>query len=91
MKEIFKFISWQWNQWESWQKVWICSSAFVGAAIGAPQPYAYYLGIIPTVIVLGYMIKWVVWDGAKAQWQKYQKEKQDLLETIKNSDKITTR
>lgn len=43
------------------------------------------------VVVLGSMLKWVVWDGSREQWKKYQKEKQELLDTIKNSDKLTTK
>lgn len=32
-----------------------------------------------------------VWDGSREQWKKNQKEKQELLDTIKNSDELTTK
>ncbi len=86
MKELFNFIKWQWNQWEAWQKVWVFSSVFLGASFGASEPYSYYLAIVPTVVTLSYVIKWVVWDGTKSQWNRYQEHKQKLFDTIKHSE-----
>lgn len=91
MKEVWNFVSWQWKKFEFWQKAWIISAGFFGAALTADPPYTFYLSLVPMIVVLGYMIKWVVWDGSKEQWKRYQKEKQELLDTIKNSDKLTTK
>ncbi len=91
MKEVWSFLSWQWTKWELWQKCWIVSSAFFGASLVADAPYNLYLSVIPMIVVCGTMIKWVIWDGSKSQWERYQREKQELLDTIKNSDKLTTK
>jgi hypothetical protein len=91
MKDVWNFVSWQWKKFEFWQKCWIVSAAFFGAAMVSEPPYVFYLSLVPMIVILGSMLKWVVWDGSQEQWRKYQKEKQELLDTIKNSDKLTTK
>jgi len=91
MKELWSFLTWQWTKFEFWQKCWIVSAAFFGAALVSEPPYVFYLSLVPMIVVLGSMLKWVIWDGSKSQWERYQKEKKELLDTIKNSDNLTTK
>jgi len=86
-KEIVNFVQWQWNKYEFWQKCFVASSAFFGAALVAPAPYGQYLSFVPMCVIFSFMTKWLVWDGAKAQWKKYKEEKENLFTTIKESDK----
>ncbi len=86
-KEILNFIQWQWNKFEFWQKCFIFSSSFFGAALVADQPYASYLSMVPMFIVGLFMLKWAIWDGTKSAWEKYKKEKSELFQTIKESGK----
>jgi hypothetical protein len=39
------------------------------------------------VIFLGWMIKWAVVDTFRDSWQKYKDSRNQLLDTIKNSDR----
>ena len=85
MKEVWNFVVWQWRQFEFWQKCFIFSSAFIGAAIVAEPPWAQYFGMVPLVVVGLFMLKWAIIDGTRSAWQRYKKERNSLLDTIKNS------
>lgn len=86
-KEIVNFVQWQWNKFEFWQKSFIFSSGFFGAAIVAEPPYTFYLSLVPMLVVGTFMTKWLIWDGIKNSWEKYKKEKSELFQTIKESGK----
>lgn len=88
MKNILDFFKWQWGKFEFWQKCFVGSSFFFGAALAAPSPYNLWLSYIPMIVVFGFLTKWMIWDGTRSQWQKYQKEKQGLFDTIKDSETI---
>ena len=79
IKDIINFVQWQWRKFEFWQKCFICSSFFFGAAVVSEPPYTFYLSIVPMVVVFSYMTKWMIWDAAKASWKKYQEEKKNLF------------
>lgn len=87
MKEVFNFLKWQWQKFEFWQKCFVGSSFFIGASIVAEPPYDQYLGMVPLVIVGAFFIKWVVIDGTRSAWQRYKQERNQLLTTIRDSDK----
>lgn len=84
MKELINFIKWQWSKWEFWQKAFIFSSFFFGAALVAEPPYVFYLSLVPMTVVFGFMTKWMIWDGTKAAWDRYKQEKANLFNTIKD-------
>lgn len=87
MKEVLKFIRWQWRKWETWQKGYIIGAFFMGAGVVAPNPYDLYLLAIPMIVLFVHCSKWMVWDQVKASWRKYKTEKQELFPTIKDSHK----
>ena len=85
MKEIRDFVVWQWRRFEFWQKCFIFSSFFLGAALVAEPPYVFYFSLVPMVVVTMFMIKWAIIDGTRSAWARYKKERNELLDTIKNS------
>lgn len=87
MKEIYNFVLWQWRKFEFWQKCFVLSSAFFGAGLVAEAPYSYYLFMVPSFVVFGFMFKWVFWDGTRSAWERYKKERNGLLTTIRDADK----
>jgi Sec-independent protein secretion pathway component TatC len=87
VKEVLKFIRWQWRKWETWQKGYIIGAFFMGAGVVAPNPYDLYLLAIPMIVLFVHCSKWMVWDQVKASWNKYKTEKQELFPSIKDSHK----
>ncbi len=81
--EIFRWLRWQWRQFEIWQKCYIFGAFFVGAGIVAPAPYHKYLLTIPLVMLLAWTLKWWIWDQAKESWNKYKKQRDTLFDTIR--------
>lgn len=51
MKEIFRFIKWQWQKFETWQKLWIIGAWFFGASLTANEPLKIYLLAVPIFIL----------------------------------------
>ena len=86
MKKFFGFIRWQWRKWETWQKMFIFSMFFVVLSTQFEGIMRTLLSAIPLLVVFSYALKWFVWEQTKENYQKYKKEKQSLLETIKTSD-----
>jgi len=87
IKDVMTFIQWQWNKFEFWQKCFIFSSSFFGAAVVSEPPYVFYFMLVPIVVVFGFMTKWFVIDPIKTSWNKFQTEKTQLFTTIKESEK----
>jgi hypothetical protein len=84
--DFFRFIRWHWRNYETWQKWWLFAFFMLGVGLGRDEPSRYYFWSVAICIFLFYTGKWWIWDATKNSWQKYQKEKQDLFETIKTSD-----
>ena len=78
---------WVWNRQETWQKLWIVAMFFIGAGGSAEGVTQQVLWSIPVTIIGFYFIKWAVWDAFKASWAKYREHRNELLTTIKTSDK----
>jgi hypothetical protein len=87
VKEVLKFIRWQWRKWELWQKGYIIGAFFMGAGVVAPNPYDLYLFAIPMIVLFVHCSKWMVWDQLMASWNKYKTEKRELFTNIKDSHK----
>lgn len=87
MKNLLNFVVWKWNKWELWQKCFIGSSVFFGAALVAEPPYNVYLSSVPMCVILGFSLKWFIWDSTIKTWKDYQAEKTELFSKIKDSEK----
>lgn len=86
MKDIFKFIRWQWNKFEFWQKCWIVSMTAFGAGITQDGVTSKILIAIPMLVIFSFALKWFIWDRAIESWKEYKEEKSSLFEKIKTSD-----
>lgn len=87
MKEFLGFLSWSWSNFQGWQKMFMFAMFLQGVGWGMGGDYGIYITGIGIVIVFGYMLKWFVWDSILSSWTKYKSHRNELLTTIKNSDK----
>ena len=86
MKEFLRFIIWQWNKSEFWQKVFIIITIFTILSIAVPPPYSTYIVMASLSVVYCFICKWWIWDRLILAYKEFKKEKLDLFETIKTSD-----
>ncbi len=87
MKEFLGWLAWTWRNWEPWQKMFMFAMFLQGAGWGLGGDYGLYVTGLGMIIVMGYILKWFVWDSAKASWAKYKEHRNELLTTIKHSEK----
>lgn len=87
MKEFIGWVSWTWRNWEPWQKLFMFAMFLQGLGWGMGGDYGWYVTITGMAIVLGYFLKWFVYDSMKASWSKYKEHRNELLTTIKHSEK----
>lgn len=87
MREVIGYVKWTWSQQETWQKWFIVGMFFVGASLSAEGTVQQILVAVPACIFGFYLTKWAVWDNFKSSWAKYKQHRNELLTTIKESDK----
>lgn len=87
MKEFFGWARWVWNRQERWQKLWIVAMFFMGMGWGAEGLAQRILFAVPALIFGFYLTKWCIWDAFQSSWAKYTQHRNELLTTIKTSDK----
>jgi hydrogenase-4 membrane subunit HyfE len=85
--EILKFIKWQWTRFELWQKVYLFCFLAMISSLFLNDPYDYYVWTFSIIVIFGYFIKWFIFDSLKNSYEKYKKEKSELFNFIKESDK----
>ena len=86
MKEIFGWLKWSIQGLQVWQRWFIFAIVLNFGSLAFPDPYHWYVNGAGMCIVLGYMLKWFVWDSIKASWLKYKQHRNELFNTIKSSD-----
>lgn len=76
VKQIFAFLRWQFSRWTWADYLWMTGAFMIGAGYNGNQ----------TVFIVGVVIAMSMVFGAliKAQWQSWKRERQELLDTIKN-------
>ena len=87
MKKIWHFLQWQWRQFEFWQKSWILAMFLIGAGFGAPESYKVYPLAVGGAIILGFWLKWAIWDGTRNAYARYQEEQEKLISIMKDGIK----
>jgi hypothetical protein len=87
MKKILNFLQWQWKQLEVWQKCWMLASFLIGAGVGASEPYNRYLLLSGAAIILGFMLKWAIWDSIRNSWTRYNEEQEKIVSMLKDGVK----
>lgn len=87
MKTIFLFLSYCWRSWELWQKLIVLSFVANIGSVAAPEPVNRYLALAGMGIIAGMAIFFWVHSMVLPKWTKYKEERNQLLTTIKDSDK----
>ncbi len=83
MRNFLMFIQWQWREFEFWQKCFIVVVPAIVASVFLPKPYDQYLYLAAMSVVFAFFTKWIVWDGIKASYAKYRKQRDNLFNEIR--------
>lgn len=84
--EILKFLNWQWNRWQTWQKVFIAAMILQLASLVVSGTAGMVIWAIGFSVTLGFLMKWFIWDLVSANYIKYKEERNKLFGVIKDSD-----
>jgi len=84
MKRLLHFVQWQWAQFELWQKCWIFAMFLIGAGVTAPEPYKIYLLAVGCAIILGFWLKWALYDGTRNAYARYKEEQEKIVSIMKD-------
>jgi len=87
MKEFIGWLGWTWRNWEPWQKMFMFAMFLQGVGWGIGGDYGIYVTGVGMIVIMGYIFKWFVYDSMKASWNKYKEHRNELLTTIKHSEK----
>ena len=68
-----------------WQRFWLLAMFLFGCTFTAPDHWRPYFAWPACVIVLGYVLKWILYDGIKNAWNKYNEEQEEIVQIIKDS------
>jgi hypothetical protein len=81
--EIFRWLRWQWRQFETWQKFWVLGCSFLGAGIMSDGLARKIFFAVPIMILLVYTFKWWIYEPAVSSWRKYKEQRDTLFDTIR--------
>jgi hypothetical protein len=88
MKEQIGFIRWWFSKLELWQWVLLASLFFnVGSLFAIGTKISSNMNLIGMILLLIVFFKWFVLDSVKDSWTRYKEQRNNLLTTIKDSDK----
>lgn len=86
--EFFRWLRWQWRQFETWQKLWGVGAFFGGAALGVGEgDLRFYLLAVPFTIFMLCTFKWWIYEPLVNSWNRYTKERDNLFNTIRGDEK----
>lgn len=83
---VIRFIQWQWQKLELWQKLFVFAMFLQGLGWTRGDEIGQWIGLSGLAIILAFMTKWFIWEPLRDNWIKYQEERQGLFDKIKNSD-----
>jgi hypothetical protein len=87
MKEIARFLSYCWHGLDTWARLLILSVMLNISALFVPEPVRLGLQIAAWSIIFSLLFKIAVWDWFLDKWNKYKNHRNQLLTTIKDSNK----
>lgn len=85
MKQIFSFLIWKIKKIDVMYA--IIGFSFFVYWIGIGLGYIIYANIFMLIITLSILLKMTVYNNFVSSWKEYKKEKENLMNTIKNSTK----
>ena len=85
MREVIGYLRWVWQSFEFWQKMFILAMLLQGFGWGLGGDQGLWFSGVGMAIVIGYMLKWCVWDQIRSSWAKYRAHRNELLTTIKQA------
>ena len=91
MKNLLDFLSYCWSSWELWQKAIIFSLILNVSSIFVPSPWGLYMTYVGWSILAVVVIKDIWFAMVLEKWAKYKNHRNELLTTIRDSDKERTR
>lgn len=86
-KNIIEFLTYCWKSWELWQKLIILSLILNFSSYLFPSPWGNYMNLLGLSILAGMMLTFWFHHMLLPKWNKYKEERNQLLTTIKESDK----
>ena len=86
MKEFINWVVWMFKGLQLWQWVILTSLVLnIGSAF-LPDPYHWYVNAVGMAMILSCFFKWFVYDMLKASWVRYKAQRNELFNTIKESE-----
>ena len=83
MKEIIEFLTWQWNKWQAWQRVYVISMLAVVSGFVLPGIIGALLLVVGISSLMSWLFKWAIWDSVSTAYEDFKREKTN--EQNKNS------
>lgn len=87
MKELIRFINYCWSSWEFWQKALIANIVLQASSWLFPSEYQIWISGMGWCLLFGVFFTWWVRDMLFPKWHSYKMHRNELLTTIKESDK----
>ena len=88
MNEQIGFIRWWFSKLELWQVFLLVSMLLnVGSLFAIGTEISSNMNLVGMILLLIVFFKWFVLDSVKATWIRYKEQRNNLLTTIKDSDK----
>jgi ABC-type nickel/cobalt efflux system permease component RcnA len=84
MKEVIGFLRWQISKYKFSDWVWFVGCGLIGSGLAASEAETSKTMLIAGgALLLTLMLKWMIWDTTRSQWDRYKREKANLFKTIK--------
>lgn len=86
-KNVIEFLTYCWKSWELWQKMIILSLVLNFGSYLLPKPWGSYVNLLGLGILAVLMLTFWFRHMLLPKWNKYKEERNQLLTTIRESDK----
>lgn len=87
MKKLIVFAKWQWQKWELWQKWYVFAAFMLCLGWMGTGIFSSILLTLSIFVFVWIIVKWMIVDTIRKNWKQFNKERDDLFDKIKNSDK----
>lgn len=85
MKQIFSFLIWKVKKTDPIFALYLIFMIVYVTGVGLG--YHLYANIFAIIVIFSILLKIIVYDNLAISWKEYKKEKENLMNTIKNSTK----